>query len=155
MVGGDDFDRLAGDAGDDVLQAGAGSDELKGGTGNDSLDGGAGNDTYFFSLGDGQDVIAEAAPDALLGKLNTLALAHGIAEADVKVKKVGVDLEVLVGTGTDKVTVKSFFAGTGTSNQNNPIQRIYFEGANKTWDLAKIEGLVSGSSTPPQLVNPL
>jgi len=54
---GDDI--LVGNDGNDILRGGEGNDELFGGPGNDVLKGGAGKDTYFYSSGDGSDVIVD------------------------------------------------------------------------------------------------
>src|SRR2546427_4852905 len=54
---GDDI--LVGNDGNDILRGGEGNDELFGGLGNDVLKGGAGKDTYFYSSGDGSDVIVD------------------------------------------------------------------------------------------------
>ena len=47
--------------GNDMLNGGSGGDLLVGGRGADTLNGGGGNDVYVFSLGDGQDIIADEA----------------------------------------------------------------------------------------------
>ncbi|MGH8612469.1 MAG: calcium-binding protein [Gammaproteobacteria bacterium] len=52
-------DYLDGGAGNDLLIGGGGDDNLRGGPGDDSLDGGEGADSYFYSKGDGFDVIAD------------------------------------------------------------------------------------------------
>src|SRR5438128_935104 len=54
---GDDI--LVGNDANDILRGGEGNDELFGGLGNDVLKGGAGKDTYFYSSGDGSDVIVD------------------------------------------------------------------------------------------------
>ncbi len=59
LNGGNGFDRLDGGAGDDRLEGNAGFDTLAGGTGTDVLRGGIGIDTFVFTLGDGQDRIAD------------------------------------------------------------------------------------------------
>jgi Ca2+-binding RTX toxin-like protein len=55
LQGGIRDDRLAGEAGNDVILAGAGNDRVEGGDGADLLDGEAGDDTIF--AGPGNDVI--------------------------------------------------------------------------------------------------
>lgn len=66
ISGGLDNDKLYGDAGDDTLSGGFGDDKLYGGIGNDSLNGGKGDDTlwgddgadtFYYTNGDGNDVI--------------------------------------------------------------------------------------------------
>lgn len=50
-------DSLFGDKGNDILTGGAGDDSLWGGKGNDTLYGDDGSDMFFYSKGDGKDVI--------------------------------------------------------------------------------------------------
>ncbi|MBR4642379.1 MAG: hypothetical protein IKO74_06600 [Selenomonadaceae bacterium] len=66
LYGNDGNDRLYGNAGNDKLHGGEGNDSLNGGKGNDTLIGGKGNDslwgnsgadTFFYSAGDGKDII--------------------------------------------------------------------------------------------------
>ncbi len=57
IYGGKGNDSLFGGKGNDQIHGGASSDTLYGGAGNDSLWGDAGNDTFFYTLGDGKDVI--------------------------------------------------------------------------------------------------
>ncbi|MEW8439417.1 MAG: calcium-binding protein [Candidatus Thiodiazotropha taylori] len=57
ITGDSEDDWLYGGAGEDSLQGGVGSDNLVGGLGSDALSGGAGDDHYYYSLGNGQDVV--------------------------------------------------------------------------------------------------
>ncbi|WP_162929974.1 calcium-binding protein [Vibrio sp. Evd11] len=57
LTGGNGVDILLGEAGSDTINGGQSDDHLLGGAGNDILIGGEGNDTYYFSYGDGQDVV--------------------------------------------------------------------------------------------------
>ena len=59
IYGGDGNDYLNGSAGNDYLSAGDGADFVYGSTGNDTLNGGEGGDDYFFSAGDGNDLIVD------------------------------------------------------------------------------------------------
>ncbi|WP_120499345.1 calcium-binding protein [Roseovarius sp. EL26] len=52
-------DLLVGKRGNDTLDGGADNDRLVGGKGNDEITGGSGNDRFYFSAGDGQDVITD------------------------------------------------------------------------------------------------
>lgn len=54
-----DVDRLAGGAGNDTLYGGKMSDALSGGDGDDILIGGADADLFYFSTGEGSDVIVD------------------------------------------------------------------------------------------------
>ncbi|WP_454019856.1 calcium-binding protein [Azospirillum sp. Marseille-Q6669] len=56
------WNKLFGDAGDDVLISGAGFDDLWGGVGNDTLTGGAGWDWFVFQPGSGVDTITDFTP---------------------------------------------------------------------------------------------
>jgi Ca2+-binding RTX toxin-like protein len=139
---------ITGNSGANTLSSAAGNDTLNGGAGNDSVDGGAGNDVILFGKGDGQDTLTEATADATAGKLNVLRFKSGVAVSEVTVKKVGTDLEVLIGTGTDKVTVKGFYTGTGPTASTNPLQQIEFADGT-VWNLAAIQSRVTGGSTLP------
>ena len=59
LYGGSGNDSLYGDKEADKLYGDAGNDTLVGGLGNDTLTGGAGNDIFYYSNGDGEDVIAD------------------------------------------------------------------------------------------------
>ncbi len=147
---------LYGLEGNDSLYGGTGNDALMGGEGNDVLDGGLGNDVYVFnsangSIPMGQDVIVEALPDLTPGKANVVFLQN-IQPSSVKLNRSGEDLLVLFNGTTDKITVKSFFAGTGPNNPYNPVQQIEFSNGT-VWDLAKIQSLVPAvTNTAPKLV---
>ena len=60
LIGAAQQDFLFGGADNDVLMGNAGNDFISGDKGNDSLYGGAGNDTYFFNKSDGADTIIDA-----------------------------------------------------------------------------------------------
>ncbi len=62
VEGGADNDILKGDAGNDTLVGGAGEDKLYGGADDDILSGGNDNksDTYYYKIGDGNDLIIDA-----------------------------------------------------------------------------------------------
>jgi len=53
-------DRAIGGGGDDLIATGDGDDRLLGGTGDDYLLGGSGDDIYYYSLGDGDDVLEDS-----------------------------------------------------------------------------------------------
>nr|WP_319483159.1 Ig-like domain-containing protein [uncultured Cohaesibacter sp.] len=57
IYGGEDSDVLFGEAGNDSIFGGSGNDYLIGGTGDDYLVGGEGDDTFYYLVGDGNDVI--------------------------------------------------------------------------------------------------
>ncbi|MDO8311647.1 MAG: calcium-binding protein, partial [Sideroxyarcus sp.] len=100
-------DRLYGYDGDDVLDSGDGDDVLTAGTGNDLLVGGGGRDAYVLNLGDGEDVIEDAA-EAGIG--NIVNFGAGIAREDVSVSHDGNDLLIHYGAAGDMVRVLDFAA---------------------------------------------
>ena len=109
-------------AGNDTLTGGAGADTLDGGSGNDTLDGrggddllkgGPGQDLYVFSRTSGRDSIEErvTAPTPV-SETDVVALAAGIAPADVTLHRDGVDLVVAVGQTQAQLRVKGHFNTT-------------------------------------------
>ncbi|MDO8252735.1 MAG: VCBS domain-containing protein, partial [Rhodoferax sp.] len=107
VLAGDGNDWLSGDAGDDQLQGDAGNDFLSGGTGTDLLQGGDGDDSYGFGRGDGQDTVIDTAG------ANSVQLA-GLSESGVLLSRSGMDLLVAVVGAEDCLTVKDWFAATGS-----------------------------------------
>ena len=125
---------LNGLAGIDLLQGGAGNDNLNdssstgnlfdGGAGNDAMNGGSGREIYvggsaldtispgtgadivLFNRGDGQDTVL-----ASQGMDNTVSLGHGIAYADLSLRRAGSDLVLGTGAG-EQVTFKNWYAGS-------------------------------------------
>jgi Ca2+-binding RTX toxin-like protein len=119
-------DTLYGFDGDDDLKGYFGNDRIVGGEGNDTLNGSLGSDTYRFNLGDGQDTISEyrSASD-----VNVIEFGPGIAPDDIHFQKSsnGMSLEMVVGTGGDKVTLKYFYASS--YDPNKPfIHELHFDG---------------------------
>ncbi|WP_148121348.1 calcium-binding protein [Candidatus Williamhamiltonella defendens] len=122
--GGDDF--LAGGAGSDHLYGGIGKDTLQGNTGNDRLEGGEGDDTYLYTVGDGDDVIKE------IGGNNVLVLLGEITEKDVKLRKQGDHLYILIATGEGKkagdIKIEDYFA-----SEKHQIEKLWI--ANKEYHM--------------------
>jgi Ca2+-binding RTX toxin-like protein len=112
LDGGAGMNHLFGDAGNDTLMVAATSHDnfLVGGRGNDSLIGSANSDTYLFSLGDGQDTISEFVSD--VGAMDTLVFGD-ISPYEMRVQRVGTDLVFAHTNGSDKVTIKNWFDGSG------------------------------------------
>jgi Ca2+-binding RTX toxin-like protein len=133
LDGGTDNDTLLGGTGNDTLRGSSGDDILVGGLGNDTLSGGTGNDVYKFSLGDGQDTINNYDSS---GSVDVLELQEGIALADVRLRRVGNDLVVLVGEDGDKVTVTNCFYNEGNSTYKLGMVR-FFDGT--TWSFEDIK----------------
>jgi Ca2+-binding RTX toxin-like protein len=166
LFGGDGNDGLRGDDGDDALDGGAGDDILVGdtdgqiggaggndiligGTGNDVLIGGGGQDTYLFALGDGFDVIIEAA-----GEENRLVFGAGISPSTIVVA-VGPDdsLVIRTGSGEDAVQIQNF--GTNNLNGPHPIDSFQFsDGTSLIYSQLAAAGLaVSGGLGNDHLVS--
>jgi Ca2+-binding RTX toxin-like protein len=114
---------LEGLAGDDTLR---GVGRLDGGIGNDLLQGGPGvsffseddgllhyvANTYVFGVGDGHDTIQEN--DAVLNSApnhneDTLSFEAGVAPSDVTWARTGDDLVLTYNSGTDQITIASFY----------------------------------------------
>lgn len=126
ITGGEDTDWLYGGDGDDVLDGyllTGGSDDQTygsdstdyyvGGAGNDTLYGNSRDDSYYFNLGDGNDVIIEGA-FYLSGYWyysysDTLIFGSGITANSIKASKLNNDLVITV-TATDTVTIKNWFS---------------------------------------------
>ncbi|MDF0665708.1 MAG: calcium-binding protein [Nitrospira sp.] len=137
IFGGDGNDGLRGDDGNDELDGGAGddilvgdvdgqiggsggNDILVGGAGNDTLVGGGGQDTYLYELGDGFDVIEEAA-----GEGNRLVFGAGISSTAM-IAAMGPDdsLVLRTGIGEEAVQIQNF--GVGNLNGPHPIESFEF-----------------------------
>ncbi len=107
VSGGAGDDILSGGAGDDHVSGGSGADRLAGGAGNDMLEGGDGADTYYFSRGDGQDVIS--AHTDTVATLDTLVFTQGITSELVTYSLDGADLVVDFLNGThDRITIEDY-----------------------------------------------
>ncbi len=145
-------DTLAGDEGDDTLVANLGADTLLGGAGNDQLygddissttasdgndvlDGGAGddllygrggNDTYVFGRGSGSDLVFETAG------VDTVALASGVAQADVTLFRMGNDLIVALDQGPTQLRIAGHFGAA-----SGAVESISFADGS-SWDSAAI-----------------
>ncbi len=144
----DGDDKLSGLAGNDVLNGGAGQDTLEGGMGQDTLDGGAGNDSlyggsgndiYLFQRGGGQDVISDR--DWTAGNIDVIKLAQGISPSDIKVARVGYNLELTILGTTDKLTVNDWFSST-----DSQIEQVQFADGT-LWDAATLKTLSKGVAT--------
>ena len=111
-----------------------GDDVLIGGLGNDSLTGASGNDTYFFNLGDGQDVINNFDPHQYATgtpSFDRLVFGVGINPADIKITQgtfldAGVDVPSLIisinGTN-DRITIM----GSGPMDEVPPLAEIMLD----------------------------
>lgn len=102
----DQSSSLYGLAGNDTLNGSSGNDQLVGGIGNDSLVAGLGDDSYLIELGDGQDTLVET------GGQDAVLYGAGIVASDVSVHRVGSDLLLSHTNGSDRLTIKGWFAYT-------------------------------------------
>ncbi|MBR2733287.1 MAG: hypothetical protein IKD80_03435, partial [Selenomonadaceae bacterium] len=113
LDGGADSDRLLGGAGNDCIKGGTGNDSLWGGAGNDSLWGGDGKDKFFYSKGDGKDVIFGFESGDLLQITGTFSASYNSSKKEIAFK---------VGSTANAITLKEFTATT--FNINNDTYRI-------------------------------
>jgi Ca2+-binding RTX toxin-like protein len=101
-------DVLLGGAGDDQLDGGAGDDQINGAGGTDRLIGGTGNDTFVFTLGAGNDLIADFTPGANsddVVDLRSFTTISTLAELAARANQVGNDTIVDLGNG-DSLTLE-------------------------------------------------
>jgi len=95
---------LTGNALDNIIAGNQhGNGLFTGGRGNDSLHGGLGIDSYFFSRGDGQDLIVDAG-----GRTDQIVF-DGIETSDLRFNRHGDDLVVSVKDSNDQATLQSWF----------------------------------------------
>lgn len=113
LVGNAGNDKLYGETGNDKLRGGTGNDSLWGGKGNDSLWGDAGNDTFFYSNGDGKDIIYGFENDDLLKITDTFSASYNQSKKEVYFK---------VGNTSNAITLKEFSATT--FHVNNDIYQV-------------------------------
>lgn len=158
-------DRLSGDAGDDRifgqdghddLFGGDGNDDLRGDDGDDHLDGGAGNDTlvggggqdiYLYEMGDGFDVITEAA-----GEGNRLVFGAGISPSAI-IAAVGPNDSLIIRTGNGEQAVQISNFGAQDLTGSHPIDSFEFaDGTILTYGQLAAAGLaISGGVGDDQL----
>jgi Ca2+-binding RTX toxin-like protein len=142
--GGTGTNHLFGNVGNDILKVAATAKDnlLVGGLGDDTLQGSSYNDTYVFNLGDGKDTIVEAATYS--GAVDVLSFGAGIAAGDIQVVRVGTDLLLVHGNGSDQVTIKNWFGSAAvTANvvDASRIERIAFaDGTN--WGVNELQSQI-------------
>ena len=117
LDGGYGNDTLIGGDGDDTLEGGSDDDIFVGGKGNDYLVGGTGNDTYFYSLGDGQDIINNY--DRSSNSHDTLKLGAEITTDGVWISREGRDLKLDFLDDESSVTIDDWFY-----NKYTPLDSI-------------------------------
>ena len=120
-------DTLTGGSGDDTLDGGSGNDTLDGRGGDDVLKGGAGQDIYAFSRTSGRDSVEERVTASTpVSESDVVALAAGIAPADVTLHRDGADLVIAVGQTEAQLRIRGHF--TTTEATFNPAT-----GQTETW----------------------
>ncbi len=102
-------DRLIGFDGSDRLYGKVGDDELIGGPGNDLLDGGKGDDTYYYSVGDGADIISDS---GLSVNHDKLVFGEGIRFDEMSFEVRDADLIIKMQTEGNSIAVKDWFSST-------------------------------------------
>ena len=154
LYGGADNDSLYGDAGTDKLYGDAGNDTLIGGLGNDTLTGGAGKDVFYYTNGDGADVIVDfianedkiyiSGATSVTGSLSKNDVTFKVGKGSIKVQNVK-DKEIVIEYSNN--TFGKYFNGklieSGTISDipdnatyyKGHYYRIYNDGM--TWEEAK------------------
>ncbi|WP_287468314.1 calcium-binding protein [Hydrogenophaga sp.] len=116
--------QITGTSGDDLLVGSDNDDTLVGGLGNDTLRGGLGADDYHWAPAAGADRIEDTA-SSTQGN-DRLVIDPTVAAADLRLVRVGADLEIHVQGQPGVVMVAQQFAGQG-------LEHIVF-GDGSTWD---------------------
>ena len=132
---------LLGLAGNDTLYGNDGNDTLIGGAGNDYLHGGNGSDTYVFGKDFGQDQIQNY--DRSQDRVDTVHFTEGWKQEDFTFTRNGDNLLIKAKTGTDQLTVQSYFNKDATGGYQ--VDQIVFDDGTKL-DVATIKDLVQGAT---------
>jgi Ca2+-binding RTX toxin-like protein len=118
LAGNDGDDKLEGDGGNDTLNGGVGDDIiyggdnddiLTGGQGADILDGSVGSDRYYWSKGDGNDILVDSGDQSTGTDILYLV---DVASTDAILSKQGVDLQIRVTSTNELIIVKEQFLST-------------------------------------------
>tara|TARA_R110000850_G_scaffold238024_3_gene362698 strand:- start:658 stop:4581 length:3924 start_codon:yes stop_codon:yes gene_type:complete len=146
--------------GNDLLEGGDGYDYLYGNGGDDILDGGADSDTYFFSKGDGIDIIRRSEGRAQTelyvdsngvlhvsdNDVDILKFDESVSVSDVTLEQAGSDIIVHY-SSNDSITLNS-----QNSRDAFAISEIHFEGGT-VWDRFDMWSMVAapdGEPTEPE-----
>ena len=132
--------KVEGSDGADALTGSSANDAIRGGAGNDVLSGNGGDDVYFYSLGDGHDVIENRAVDHAV-ETDRLVFGADIRPEDLTITKDGNDLLLQLEDGS--VRIKDWF-----DDDSAKLDAIVFEDGT-TWDTAYLDGLFSASGPEP------
>lgn len=128
-------DFIYGLAGDDIIWGYGGDDVIVGGTGDDTLHGGSGSDTYWFSVGDGSDIVTDEG-----GSLDRIRFDATVAVSSVSYIQDGDDLLIRYGAGSDNITVSNFFL-----HDDFKVEEVVFAD-NTVHDIDYIMNYLNGSS---------
>ena len=100
---------LTGNSASNVLTGNAGNDTLDGAGGADTLLGGTGADLYRFGVGYGLDTVQENETTA--GVKDAIVFAGTVNQDDVQFQRVGNNLEMLMGSTSDKLVIQNWYLG--------------------------------------------
>lgn len=124
---------LVGNDANNRLEGLGGNDRLDGGLGTDTLVGGPGSDVYGFSRGWGVDTVQEN--DTTTGSVDAVDFGTGIQSTEAQFVQVGNNLEVVIGSGSDKIIVKDWYRGT-------QYQVEEFRFGDRTITAGQVQGLI-------------
>ncbi len=111
-------DLLYGDEGKDMLYGDDGNDTLIGGTDNDTLTGGKGNDVFYYSSGDGTDVVRDYTENQDRIHFNVASVNNGTL--------VGSDVIFTIGSGS--VTLEKVKSKEVVIDFSDDTKQKYFNG---------------------------
>ena len=119
LDGGYGSDLLDGGSGDDLLYGYDGNDTINGGAGSDSLIGGAGSDTYYFNIGDGNDILIETVSATDIDVIN---FGEGLTANDLKYFRLDDgSLKITIEGYEDSLTINNWFDAAQL-----PIEKFVF-----------------------------
>lgn len=142
-------DRLLGGAGNDTLRSAGGGDVLDGGLGNDELQlyPDAAN-TVAFGIGQGADRVVMSSGTSRVPV--TLSWLPGVAEADLRLSREGVDLVVGLANAPDTLRfVDAWHAASSGGAMKYGVVATFADG--RTVDLAALASSVRGTDGPDVL----
>ena len=116
-------------AGDDVIHGFDTADTIDGGAGNDLLIGGNAGDTYRYTVGEGDDTIADGALNNPLFGLEDVIEVSGAAAADVTVARNANAGDLVIGfgaAGSGSLTLSGQLDANSIGFQSELIERIDF-----------------------------
>ena len=113
-------DNLKGSSNGNYIISTADNDSITGGKGDDAIINYAGNTTYYYNLGDGNDIIMDYNGN------DKIVLGADIKEADVSYYKNNTDLVISIKNMTESITILNWF-----SNDNNKIESIEYLSSGK------------------------